>query len=65
MMAKPCVCEYSARVACAVLWGRPSSLLPRVWVFVAVDLNSLGWLTVGRDSRVDGWLQQGLGLVPE
>ena len=22
MMAKPCACDYSARVACAVLWGQ-------------------------------------------
>lgn len=65
MMAKPCVCETRRGLHARCCGALLSSLLPRVWVFVASDLNSLGWLTVERESRVDGWLQQGLGLVPE
>ena len=32
---------------------------------VFVELNSLGWLTVERDSRVDGAWMCWFGLVPE
>ena len=36
-----------------------------LWLVVCVELNSLGWLTRGRESRVDGSCAWGLGVVPK
>ncbi len=46
----------AAAVACVGLWGVFFHSLLGVGVVIngGVELNSLGWLTIGRDSRVGG-----------
>ena len=64
MMAKPCVCDTQRGLHVRCCWGFTLilSLGGRVCLFV--ELNGLGWPTVGRDSRVDGLQTGDLGLVP-
>ena len=40
-------------------------LLPGGRITCWWELNSLGWLTVERDSRVNGPVASGVGVVPE
>ena len=40
-------------------------LLPGGRIACCWELNSLGWLTVERDSRVDGPVACGVDVVPE
>ncbi len=56
MMAKPCVCDTRQGLHARCCGAFTSSLLPRAWIVAVVDLNTLGWVTVERDSRVDGLL---------